>query len=216
MDYQDILLNLAYLPLEYRRFTSRLVSQAFKAFAGTAMPFALSRRYPSTAFEVKSISGDLDRLYRMRLLKREIRKRQSKTKKGKSVIRGREYVYEISKQGWKYVGFLAENGPPSVRRAKANTSDTINTAIEMAVKENFLPHKALDAYGIISKYLFSNKKGSVRWRFPIRNYDWELFHLYLDTVATLCRQRNKANDLAKRALDLVVSYKEESIARSGE
>ena len=54
----------------------------------------------------KLISNELRRLYSMRFLKRERIKRECKTKSGKTCFRGYEYVYTISRQGWKYLEFL--------------------------------------------------------------------------------------------------------------
>lgn len=54
----------------------------------------------------KSISNELRRLYVMGFLKRERIKRECETKSGKTCFRGYEYVYSISRQGWKYLDFL--------------------------------------------------------------------------------------------------------------
>ena len=54
----------------------------------------------------KLISNELRRLYVMGFLKRERIKRECETKSGKTCFRGYEYVYTISRQGWKYLEFL--------------------------------------------------------------------------------------------------------------
>jgi len=54
----------------------------------------------------KLISNELRRLYVMGFLKRKRIKRECETKSGKTCFRGYEYVYTISRQGWKYLEFL--------------------------------------------------------------------------------------------------------------
>jgi len=54
----------------------------------------------------KLISNELGRLYGMGFLKRKRIKRECETKSGKTCFRGYEYVYTISRQGWKYLEFL--------------------------------------------------------------------------------------------------------------
>jgi hypothetical protein len=54
----------------------------------------------------KSISNELRRLYLMGFLKRKRIKRECETKSGKTCFRGYEYVYSISRQGWKYLDYL--------------------------------------------------------------------------------------------------------------
>jgi hypothetical protein len=102
MDYEDILLNLTKLavipqsPLaDY--FDSKLVSDIFKKLVlASALPVPLSRPYPPQAFEVKRISGDLDKLYRMGLLKRKRVKRLFRTSDGSRLF-GRGYMYLLQK-----------------------------------------------------------------------------------------------------------------------
>jgi hypothetical protein len=61
----------------------------------------------------KRISNDLDRLYRMRFLKRRRQKRMVVNKYGANVRKGFEYVYSISKQGKSYLYHLY--GPKKVK-----------------------------------------------------------------------------------------------------
>jgi hypothetical protein len=54
----------------------------------------------------KSISNELRRLYQMGFLKRKRIKRECTTNRGKTCYRGYEYVYSLSSQGRKYLGYL--------------------------------------------------------------------------------------------------------------
>jgi hypothetical protein len=54
----------------------------------------------------KSISNELRRLYQMGFLKRKRIKRECTTSRGKTCFRGYEYVYSLSSQGRKYLGYL--------------------------------------------------------------------------------------------------------------
>lgn len=113
MRYEDVLLNFAVLSRKAKLFgtdslDSATLSSVFKASGGTQLPVALSRVYHPHAFSAKSISADLDRLYRMGLLKRKRTKRMFKNKKGESFGRGYQYQYELSAQGSKYASYLAD------------------------------------------------------------------------------------------------------------
>lgn len=125
MDYEDVLLNLYYLAAIPQSpmagyFSSKTVSAIFKWLARTsALPVPLSRPYPAPAFEVRRISGYLDKLFRMGLLKRRRVKRGFRTKAGKLFGRGYIYEYKLSPQGLRYAEYLEGNiGVPREERKK--------------------------------------------------------------------------------------------------
>src|SRR5262245_57885106 len=106
-----MLLALAKMPIFYLDlpedppFDSIHISNLFKTMRSS---FTMGREYPPRAFEVKSISADLNRLYRMGLLKRKMTKRIFRTKEGKVFGRGRKYIYRLKKRSTNYAIYLAD------------------------------------------------------------------------------------------------------------
>jgi hypothetical protein len=80
----------------------------------------------------KTISNELRRLYLMGVLKRKRIKRECETKSGKTCFRGYEYVYSISRQGWKYLEFLTN---PERQDNESFVSSAYSMALDSITKD---------------------------------------------------------------------------------
>lgn len=99
MNFRDVLvLALIVSSNGARAFTSKELSNELVSQPNSNMR--------SKEINTKRISNDLDRLYRMRFLKRKRQKRRVVNKYGANVRKGFEYVYSISKQGKSYIYHL--------------------------------------------------------------------------------------------------------------
>jgi hypothetical protein len=86
-------------------FKTRDVQSAIQRSIRDSGNFIEDQTMRSTV-STKSISNELRRLYQMGFLKRKRIKRECTTSRGKTCFRGYEYVYSLSSQGRKYLGYL--------------------------------------------------------------------------------------------------------------
>lgn len=105
MRYEELLEDLTRLTAVRTDFDSGLVSGYLSTVKNWG-PGGLPVR-----FSPKRISNDLNRLYRMQLLKRKRIKRTVTTRTGKSCKRGFRYVYSMTKQGISYSHYLETPRP---------------------------------------------------------------------------------------------------------
>jgi hypothetical protein len=220
MDYEDLLMNLTSLaaPPQSRLagyFTSGVVSRLFKSFAlFHTFPVPLGRPYPVRAFEVKKISGDLDRLFRMGLLKRKRVKRLFRTKAGKPFGRGYMYMYKITRQGMRYGVYLAANYGVSREERKKKRCEGPWMDDEAKVEVMARSNAPVEAVGVIVEERKQKlHSGKALRRFPVV-FDDGLYTWYL--AARLEHKKAKAGlkqymsevDKAKFEAQLYKQYKE--------
>lgn len=186
MDYEDILLNLAKLALmpqsplaEY--FDSEAVSEILTKHASiNAMPFPLSRSYAPDALGVKRISGELDKLFRMRLLKRKRVKRLFMCSKGTMFGRGYKYLYKITQNGMKYALYLVGKRGLSRGERRAERFESLFPEDEIAVKM-MARSKVSDAaaFAIAEQRMAKlPAEAGIHRRFPVP-FDHRLYSRYL-------------------------------------
>lgn len=209
MRYEDILLNLAPLSMDY--FDARSVSVIFQRNGNRGMPIPMSKNYPQGAFSLKRISADLDRLYRMNLLKR---KRISRlffvNRFGKPFGRGFMYAYKLSAQGWKYAKYLAENLGVSRQERKRRRNGKYkeywnpdDLVIQGAIRRNVpFPAVALVADENIKKM----PTEGIYNRFPIQ-FDEDLFVKVLEEKIAREKTKTELVSLTERAIDLAKEEK---------
>ena len=139
---------------------------------------------------LKTYSNDLNRLYRMRFLKRKRVKRQVITRTGKRCNRGVAYVFSIGRQGHSYCKWLRTDPQSRSARSKGKFIDRI--LIESL--RNRLPvDEAPFAEKIYCGLIPSAITKSVHMRFPER---------YIDPAFTfLLQKRNKENREMKKMYD---------------
>lgn len=186
MDYEDMLLNLAKLALIPQSplagyFDSKTVSEIFTRHAlMNAMPVPLSRPYPQDAFGVKRISGDLDKLFRMRLLKRKRVKRLFRSSKGTVFGRGYMYLYKIPGNGMKYAFHLAGNRDLSREERRAERFDSLFPEDEIAVRMMARSNVSGAAAFVIAEQRRTKlpAETGIRRRFPVP-FDSRLYARYL-------------------------------------
>ena len=120
-------------------------------------------------FSIKSFSDHLDRLFRMKFLKRKRVKRQVRTKRGVLCNKGFKYVYRVSPQGWKYVTeFLANPESAMTKREQRTNHDFLDRAL-VEYARNVLPDSLKPHAWRICHLLFSaTPTRSIDQRFPIQ------------------------------------------------
>ena len=186
MDYEDILLNLAKLALIPQSplagyFDSKTVSEIFTKHASmNVMPIPLSRSYPQNAFGVKRISGDLDKLFRMRLLKRKRVKRLFRSSKGTVFGRGYMYLYKIPTNGMKYAFHLAGKRDLSREERRNQRFESFCSGDEIAVGMMARSNDSGAAAFVIAEERRAKLPAevSIRRRFPVP-FDSKLYERYL-------------------------------------
>lgn len=193
--------------------------------------------YPQSAYEVKRISADLDRFYRMGLLKRrKVRRLIERERDGKQFHRGWEYAYSLSKQGLKYTGYLKANSAETKDQRHSNKYKQ-PWEIDDATVSKYALEMSLSNEEAALKLLKENKEkfqfpehGVYYRRFP-RRYDRELFLKYAASRILLRRTtrelikknrqlkstekreeqaRDHANDIEKLSRKVINMYKEET------
>lgn len=119
----------------------------------------------------KRLSGDLDRAYKMGLLRRKRVKRIIVPAKREPVVRGFEYEYEISRQGQQYLEFLARPRAGESRAPLKSFPDILDS-----IKSNIIAHQSGALPAEMIDDAFGDKPFAYRGRhrrFPSDKY-WEL------------------------------------------
>lgn len=149
----------------------------------------------SVKLSTKRISDDLDRLYRMKFLKRKRKKRRVTTKNGNICNRGYYYQYRVSKQGWQYVQYL--DNP-----AKAITSNESKIRFEdlvaiMALQKRLPGQYKPNAYDLYFNSFGGNGDAGRYKRFPKREPK-NLLLLFKRMVQELGRKDKEIEELRSR------------------
>jgi len=114
LDYQELLFLLAQalgpdnLIINYKN--KSITFREFYSYLQEVQSFVAKSGVMLTIPSRKVVSNELARLYRMGFLSRKAVPRKVKTKSGKIANRGIEYRYSFTKQGIKYLSYLAKNG----------------------------------------------------------------------------------------------------------
>jgi hypothetical protein len=207
--YEDILLNFAFLSRNAKlasidSLDSVTLSSVLQAPGGAGIPVRLSRAYPPQAFSSKRISADLDRLYRMGLLKRKRVKRMFKSKKGKEFGRGYRYQYELSEQGSKYALYLASyhgisrNERKQIRSNQYKKYDSDELVVKALVHGNAPVTSVAEIADSQEKHI---PKEGICERFPIQ-HDSELYTRYLVERLQRGKLENKLKSIEQQVSQL--------------
>jgi hypothetical protein len=207
----------------FHEFDSSIASAEFKnRRANGLLRVRLSKNYPPKFFEVKKISGDLDRLFRMGLLKRKRQIRYFQRKDGKSFGRGYKYLYKITRQGWRYATYLLENIdlPPEDRPRKGKKRwDLLDEAMVASLKSK-LPEEKRPVFEYLCKYVSDDEGQTPNNRFP-RRIDTKLLDDLFDSKYLLGQKTKEAEQLhtlASKAVRLAEDFRnihDESILSRG-
>ena len=159
-------------------------------------------------FSTKRISGDLDRLYRMGLVRRKRVRRRVISRRGIPVFRGFEYRYVISKQGSQYVKYITK---PKVAGKKS-----ILDQIQDGIQERLIEHAHDTMPALHANFLeetltevFAGKPFEDRGRhkrFPTEKYRW-LFNKLVKCRRDLARKEREIERLKKSVVSLAGGLK---------
>jgi hypothetical protein len=171
--------------------------------------------YPQSAYEVKRISADLDRFYRMGLLnRRKARRFIGRKRDGKELVRGWEYAYWLSRQGVKYTAYLTANIAETKDQRHSNKykkpwqiDDA--TISKYALQMSLSPEEAASELIEDNKQKFQFQEYGVYKRFP-RRYDKELFQKY---AASRILLRRTTWELIKKEKQLKSTERREEDAK---
>jgi hypothetical protein len=208
-------------PSQLGWFDSRQVSAGFKALANNVQVINVGSSYPVASFEVKRISADLDRFYRMGFLKRRRAKRIITRPDGRTVTRGWKYDYAVTNQGWKYTRYLI----PRILESKEDKLDEKNSQLwevdDPTIQKFSLG--SLSPEDAASEIVREKERRHVPAEFGIygrypRVYCRELFlkyiaarigsnRNYLETIAIFNQARKQNKELSGAKDDVIEFYK---------
>jgi hypothetical protein len=154
------------------------------------------------ANNVKRISNDLNRLYRMQLLKRKRIKRNCKIKRssndGKTCDKGFMFRYSFTRQGLRYIRYLRTNKMTplevSIRQSSDLEKDPKFLVSRVITQETFPPQLALVAW----KYVFFlnnlyNRKVELKGRY--RRFPPKIDAVLLTLTARIAHQSKSKDEM---------------------
>jgi hypothetical protein len=203
VEYSDILPNLALSFGPGKEFDAKSVSLEFKRVGPDGLPVQMSKRYAPKFFEAGKISGDLDRLYRMNLLRRKSTVRLfTNPTTGRIFGRGRKYLYQFTRQGWKYTTYLgAHLGVPPDERPRMDRKRP-SDPMDIFIKSR-LPEEGKKLMELTRAFEYDDERPIFK-RFP-RRYGPQMMDEFLLTKGMLENESRKSRelyDLANRAMNL--------------